>query len=202
MICNDSMIEWTPLRVPRARLPWWVAVLAAAVPLVQGCATDPATEDEPSGELVISLTQPGPHGDLYKLANATFDISLAAGKAITVDGNDPTLIVTLPPGLASVALRDGWSLQKSVDGGKTFQSVPALLGSPNPSSVRILANQPGFLRFDFLIRQTSGTLQITLGWSPIPASSPAASSSIPRPATWRATRCRRTGAWTSRCSSS
>jgi hypothetical protein len=41
--------------------------------------------------------------------------------------------------------------------------VSALLGSPNPNTLRILANQPAFVEFAFLIRQTNGTLAITLG---------------------------------------
>src|SRR5678815_50720 len=70
MICSDSMIGIS-VRTGRVR-PWIVAaLLAAAVPLAQGCATDRAgggaTEEGPTGELVISLTQPGPHGEIYHL---------------------------------------------------------------------------------------------------------------------------------------
>lgn len=162
MICNDSMTGWTHIRTGSARLSWIAAaVLVAAVPLAPGCATDPATE-EPTGELNLSLTQPGPHGEIYQLTNATFDISNAQGTT-TVDGSGPLLSVSLPPGVASVFLRDGWTLEKSTDGGVTFQPVSALLGSLNPSPVRILADQTNPMRFDFLIRETSGTLQISLG---------------------------------------
>ena len=46
--------------------------------------------------------------------------------------------------------------------------MSALLGSINPGNVRILANQPAFVRFDFLIRETNGMLQISLGVIPDP----------------------------------
>jgi hypothetical protein len=169
MICNESTTGSTPVRATSARLPWLAAAaLAAAFPLAEGCVTqgaaDPAGQDGPTGELVLSLTQSGPHGEIYQLTNATFDITLVdTGAVTTLDGNGPTLSVSLPPGRISVRLHDGWILEKSVDNGATFQPVSALLGSLNPSGARILANQPEFLRFDFLIRQTSGSLQISFG---------------------------------------
>lgn len=173
MICNESMTGWNQVRTG-VRLPWLVAAaLAAAIPLAQGCATqgagEPAGNDEPTGELVLSLTQSGPHGEIYQLTNATFEIaSLDTGAVTTVDGSPPVLSVPLSPGRISVLLRDGWALEKSVDNGGTFQPVSALLGSKNPSGARILANQPEFLRFDFLVRETTGTLQISLGVVPDP----------------------------------
>ncbi len=168
MICSESRTGWTHIRTGGARRSWIAAaVLAAALPLAQGCAApgagDPGSgEQEPTGELVISLTQPGPHGEIYQLSNATFDISNAQG-TFSIDGSGPQLSVPMPPGVASIFLRDGWTLGKSTDGGVTFQPVSALLGTFNPAGVRVLANQPAFVRFDFLIRQTNGTLQVSLG---------------------------------------
>ncbi|HEX8109050.1 MAG TPA: hypothetical protein VF516_15060 [Kofleriaceae bacterium] len=164
------MTGWTHVRAGSARLSWIAAaVLAATLPLAQGCATqgagDPASgEEEPTGEMVLSLTQPGPHGEIYQLTNANFDISNAQG-TFTINGNgfSSQLSVPMPPGVASIFLRDGWTLGKSTDGGVTFQPVSALLGSFNPIGVRVLANQPAFVRFDFLIRQTNGNLQLSFG---------------------------------------
>jgi hypothetical protein len=65
-------------------------------------------------------------------------------------------------------LRDGWELDKSVDGGATFSPVGALLGSFNPNTLRVLANQPAIMEFVFLIRDTNGTLEIKLGVVPTP----------------------------------
>lgn len=170
MMGSESMIESNHVRAHCTRRSWIAAaVLAAALPVVQACATDPGAgsgPQGPTGELVISLTQPGPHGELYHLANAVFQIvHTDDGTTIFVDGSgsDAQATVSLPAGIANITLLEGWSLEKSTDGGVTFQPVPALLGSPNPNGVRILANQPAFMEFAFLIRQTSGTLAITLG---------------------------------------
>ncbi|HEY6177445.1 MAG TPA: hypothetical protein VIX73_23470 [Kofleriaceae bacterium] len=145
-------------------LSFVAAVALAAAPLAAGCAeATPALE---TGDLLVQLTQPGPHGEIYHLGNATFDIvNLESGTTTTVDGGgvDAQVNVSLPPGLANVTLRDGWTLEKSTDGGATFAPVSALLGSPNPNVIRVLANQLAFMEFAFLIRQTNGTLGITLG---------------------------------------
>jgi hypothetical protein len=148
----------------RARLAIVAAAALAAAPLT-GCATEPAGAHD-TGELAMQLTQPGPHGEIYHLASATFDVlHLESNVTTTVAGGDssPQVTVVQPPGLVSVTLRDGWRLEKSVDGGATFQPVSALLGSPNPGFVRILANQPSFIEFAFVIRQVNGTLGIRLG---------------------------------------
>ncbi|HEX3477309.1 MAG TPA: hypothetical protein VHT91_19940 [Kofleriaceae bacterium] len=169
MICNESTSGSTPVRATRALRSWIAAaVVAAALPLAQGCATDHATAppEGPTGELVIALTQPGPHGEIYHLANATFEIvHTDDGVTTFVDGSgfDGPATVSLPPGIVDVTLLDGWSLEKSTDGGISFQRVDALLGSSQTNALRILANQPAFVEFAFLIRQTNGMLAITLG---------------------------------------
>jgi hypothetical protein len=150
----------------RVSLSLVAAALAAAASLAAGCATEPPGTPEDTGELVVSLTQPGPHGEIYHLANAFFQVvhnDNGATTFVDASGFDAQATVSLPPGISTITLFDGWSLEKSVDGGITFQPVSALLGSPNPSVVRILANQPSFVEFAFLIRQTNGTLAITLG---------------------------------------
>lgn len=142
------------------------AALLAAVPLAQGCATDPGPGESPdTGELVMQLVQPGPHGDIFHLRDATFDITDGTGRTTTVtdSGLGAQVRVTLPPGIASVQLRDGWTLERSTDGGTTFQPVGALLGSLNPNVVRVLANSLVFVEFDFVIRNATGTLALTLG---------------------------------------
>jgi hypothetical protein len=138
------------------------ALLAISAPLAAGCATD--AEQPATGELVFPLTQAGSHGELYRLTNAMFDITGAnGGQTVDGSGNQHEVSVTLAPGNFSVALRDGWSLEVSTDGGTSYAAVSALLGSPNPNAFRVLANQPVIASFDFLIRNTSGDLEITLG---------------------------------------
>jgi len=135
----------------------------------QGCAAGGASDvpdDElPTGQVVLQLVQPGPHGEIFHLDNAIFDVRDASGAVTTVDGSgmEAQVVMSLPPGIANVTLRDGWTLERSVNAGVTFTPVGALLGSPNPSAVRVLANQPVFVGFDFLVRDSNGTLAITLG---------------------------------------
>src|SRR5262245_17503249 len=144
----------------------FVAAAALAVaPFASGCATGAAPEPE-TGDLIVSLTQPGPHGEIYHIAIPPFAIdSITNVTTSVVDGSsfDAQLNVSVAPGLVNVSLLDGWSLEKSIDGGATFQPVSALLGSPNPNIVRILANQLVFMEFAFVIRTSNGTLGITLG---------------------------------------
>jgi hypothetical protein len=168
MSLNESMCS-ASAHVRTARMAMSViatVLLAAAVPFAQGCATTAAPDDPETGELLLQLVQPGPGGEVYHLANATFDItSFVTGAVTTVDGSgfEPQVVVSLPPGLIDVELRDGWMLEKSVDGGTTFQPVSALLGTPNPNVVRVLANSLVFVQFDFIIRQTNGSTAISLG---------------------------------------
>jgi hypothetical protein len=162
-ICSDTS---TRARTGTAtRMALSIAALLAAMPLAQGCATDRTLGEDNTGELVMQLVQPGPHGELFHLASATFDIVDATGHTTTVtdSGFGAQVRVTLPPGIASVQLRDGWTLEKSTDGGSTFQPVGALLGSLNPNVVRVLANSLAFVEFDFVIRSATGTLALTLG---------------------------------------
>jgi hypothetical protein len=146
-----------------------VVVMLSLAPLVQGCATaapaDAPDDELPTGELVLQLVQPGPHGEIFHLNNAIFDVTSASGALTTVDGSgfEPQITLSIEPGIASIQLRDGWTLERSVDGGVTFTPVSALLGSLNPNIVRVLANQPSFVGFDFLVRNSNGTLAITLG---------------------------------------
>jgi len=174
MTLHES-INPTPRHLRRARpgvtrrLPSLAAaVVFALAPLAAGCAAN--LEDPASGQLTLPLLQAGPDGALYRLGNATFDVTGSGGFLETVDGsgNQAAVAVALPPGLFSVALRDGWVLEKSSDAGATFQPVNALLGSPNPAGFRMLANQPVIIEFDFLVRDTAGTLEVKLGVVPKP----------------------------------
>lgn len=149
-----------------ARIPMSIlaaALLAVSAPLAAGCATN--AEEPATGQLVLPLVQSGPHGELFRLSHATFDIFGNDGSFQSVDGGTAqnAVAVSLAPGVFTVQLEDGWVLEKSVDGGSNFLPVSALLGSPNPSGLRVLANQPVILEFDFLVRNTDGTLMIKLG---------------------------------------
>jgi hypothetical protein len=165
MIPNESIHRAG--RIPMSLVA--AALFAISAPLAAGCTTD--TQEEPTGQLVFPLLQPGPEGALYRLNNAIFDITSTTTRVTTtVDGSgaQSEVAVSLAPGLYSVLLRDGWELDKSTDGGNTFAPVGALLGSFNPDVLRVLANQPAIVEFDFLIRNINGTLEIKLGVTPSP----------------------------------
>jgi hypothetical protein len=154
----------------RSTLPFaarLLAVMALAAPLAAGCTTEPAAEQDPStGQIVMPLIQSGSHGELYHLANATFDVTgTTNGVVRTVEGSgsDSEIDLEVPPGVYLIQLRDGWTLEKSIDGGATFEPVSALLGSSNPQNLRVLANQPLTVEFDFVIRSATGTLKLMLG---------------------------------------
>jgi hypothetical protein len=149
----------------------FAAVLAGAAIALSGCAAAGDADEPATAQLVLPLVQPGSAGELYHLANATFDITaLNSSFAATVDGSgsESSLAVALPPGLFTVQLRDGWTLEKSVDGGASFAPVSALLGTTNPSTARALAGQPVIVEFGFVIRNADSTAQITLGVEPHP----------------------------------
>jgi hypothetical protein len=153
---SDSIRSSRGLRLP-------LSVLAALALAVPGCATE-ASHDGPTGTLVLPLVQAGADGEVFRLTNAVFDITGGDGTfSETVTSTvDPELDVTMPPGIAQVLLHDGWTLERSTDGGVTFAPVSALLASFNPGVARVLANAPSSLEFAFVVRDTTGTLQIKL----------------------------------------
>ena len=147
------------------------AALAVTLPLATSCVAPAAMEQPATAQVVIPLVQSGSHGELYHLGNATFDVlGTTSGFTATIDasGLEREVSIAVPPGLINVGLRDGWVLERSFDGGNSFEPVSALLGSPNPNTARALANQPTLLSFDFLIRGVDSTLQIRLGVVPEP----------------------------------
>jgi hypothetical protein len=141
----------------------FVTALALAVaPLGVGCMSSDHS-DHDVGTLDIPLQQAGGGGSIYHLA-ASFDITGPAGTQ-TVDGNtfDPSVSVTLPPGITRIKLDDGWTLTKSTDGGVSFQPVSALLATQNPQTIRVLADFAQTVEFDFIVRDASGTVNVTFG---------------------------------------
>jgi hypothetical protein len=140
-----------------------LSILAALALAAPGCATE-AAHDGPTGTLVLPLVQAGVDGEVFRLTNAVFDITGGDGtfnETITAT-LETELDITMPPGIVEVFLHDGWTLERSTDGGATFAPVSALLASFNPGAARVLANSPSSLEFAFIVRDTSGTLQIKL----------------------------------------
>lgn len=159
-----------PVMQSRSRISTLFILSLSLALAAAGCA---ASSEEPAptgeGELSIPLTSTAPDGTIYRLANATFEISGPSGLTI-LDGNPavPSVSVELPPGLVSILLRPSWTLTRSTDGGVTFTAVNALLGTANPLSARVLADTAQSFAFDFLVRNPNGTIAIRFGVDPSP----------------------------------
>jgi hypothetical protein len=129
-----------------------------------GCAEDQSVP-ESGNSLHIPLSQPGPDGmSTYYLRGATFEITDDGGTDLLVDGggDDPTVIVSLDPGLYEVRLLDGWHMERVI-AGQPPENVPALLASHNPVVVLVQAQAPAFAGFQFLLGTTEGPLSISFG---------------------------------------
>jgi hypothetical protein len=145
--------------VVRLALSLATCALAAA-----GCATasDSGTDGE-VGTVVIPLQQGGADGALYHLS-AQFQIDGPAGTQIVdATGGDPSVTLILPPGLNAITVLDGWTLERSIDGGASFTPVSAVLGTQNPAAIRVLANFSDTLVFEFIVRQATGSVTISFG---------------------------------------
>jgi hypothetical protein len=139
--------------------------MRTSIALFLATAAAACTGNRATSSIDIPLTQTGGDGNVYHLT-ATFTIAEATGAIVTVDGSttDPTVTVNdLPPGTTSLSLAAGWTLARSTDAGATFQPVDAILASPNPSTVRVLANQPSSVELDFIVRDPNGSLTVQLG---------------------------------------
>jgi hypothetical protein len=140
-----------------------LSTLATAAPLVGACDA-PAEPTATTGSLSLPLVQSGTDGSLYELANATFEITAADG-VHTLDGSvgSPAVSIVLPPGIATVHLLDGWELRRTLPGQSIPETVPALLGTANPTVLRVLANQSSTVSFGFIVRSVDGTVNVTFG---------------------------------------
>ena len=145
--------------VLRIALSIATCALAAA-----GCASASGTDaDGEVGTVVIPLQQTASDGALYHLS-AQFQIDGPSGTQIVdATGGDPSVTLILPPGINTVTLLDGWTLERSFDGGASFAPVSAVLGTQNPFGVRVLANFSDTVVFQFIVRQATGSLTISFG---------------------------------------
>jgi hypothetical protein len=143
--------------------------LLAMLAVVAAACVAPSDDHPAEGRVSIPLTSTGDDGMIYRLANATFELTGPGGTQV-VNGNAdvPSVTVELPPGLTSVLLRPGWMLSRSNDGGGSFTPVSALLGSANPLTLRVLADTSTNLSFEFLVRNPNGMLTVRFGVTATP----------------------------------
>jgi hypothetical protein len=146
--------------------PTAVILLALLLPPA-GCS-HPGAAEATLSDVQIALVQAGDDGALYRLAQASFDIYNAERELLfTVDANsdEPSVTVTLNPGIHYVQLNDGWLLERSDDGGVTYVDEAAVLASLNPAGIRVVPNREVSVSFTFLVRRVTGDLAIGFGAS-------------------------------------
>jgi hypothetical protein len=138
-----------------------LSTFALASCLVAGCTDAPL--DANATAISLPLIQPGPSGTVYRLS-ASFDITAPDGSVRHLDatGDDPSVVVTVTPGINTIRLLDGWTLSRSSDG-VTFTPAPAVLASLNPVNLRIAPNRNITFAFDFIVRNATTELHLTFG---------------------------------------
>lgn len=125
-----------------------------------GCSSAP--EDSPTGDLSVGLTASSPQGNLYRLRDATFQISSIEGPVAAISSEtDPdaeTIDVSVAPGFYEIRLLPGWRLERADPGGDV--PVAARLISPSVVFVEVEsgATVPVIFRFE-----TDGTVISTGG---------------------------------------
>jgi hypothetical protein len=139
-----------------------VSTLAIAA---SACAVDDA---EPTASIAIPLVQ-AVGDDIYRLANATFEVTGPDAAVQTIDGNVDAASVTIPvaPGGYTVRLLPGWTLEQLADDG-TATTLEALLGNQNPQAVHVFPDTALEVAFRFFVRTSTGSLTISLGVVPAP----------------------------------
>lgn len=141
--------------------------------LAASCAGDlESLELEGSLSLALSTVAGGIE---YRLRDSHFRLTGPVERELE-SGDEPNLLVTLPPGAYTLTLLDGYALTRESDA--TAQPVAARLVSQNPAQVVISAGQTARLTFRFeLLPQSpvgaadagadaSGTLAIDLAVQP------------------------------------
>jgi hypothetical protein len=137
------------------------ALLACTVAPIAGCATHDEVPD--AGTVQLTIVRPNPDGSSYVLADASFEITSVYGtETYSANGAEP-LLVTLPPGRATVRLLDGWRLEKYGRGETLPEVLPAVLGTVNPVELRVLAGVTANVEYGFIVRTGTGDVAIDFG---------------------------------------
>ncbi len=130
----------------------WVLLLGfLGVPAAtSSCGTSSAHEDV-GGLLQMPLTAVSASGRLYRLRNATFDITGAQSTSLSSETNPAAqdLVTNLPPGSYSIQLRAGWRMERQSDAG--FLAVDAALTSSQAVMFLIMDHQITNVAFRFAV---------------------------------------------------
>jgi hypothetical protein len=126
--------------------------LLVGLALMTSCGSDQG-QDAEVGQLTLNLATISPGGVEYRLRGALF----------AIDGPDPADVssedwppdqarinVLLASGDYEVTLGGAWYLEHSANG-LPFTPIDAILTSPNPVSVRVIADEVAFATFAFQV---------------------------------------------------
>lgn len=118
-------------------------------------------EGAPLGRVELPMTSVAADGSVYRLRGVSLELLSAGGRrVVTADDDSATFSFSVEPGSVSAKLLDGWSLERSRDGGETFSAVGAVLASRNPAAVAVKPNASTVMTFEFLLRDPSGTVHV------------------------------------------
>jgi hypothetical protein len=166
------------------RLAFFAALLSIGAGL-GGCSAAPSapgrTLNENAGSVHVPLTTTGnvSHAQ-YKLGPASFLITGEPGGpfqplTVAADGAQSSLEVPLNPGVYSVTLEDGWTLQQGTpaagNAGTQWSPVTATLTTPNPQTFSVQQYQSTDVNFLFHLGLSAVNLGIGVdeGPPPVPA---------------------------------
>jgi hypothetical protein len=153
------------------------------VPLATTSCGTSAVHQDVGGSLRMPLTAVSASGRLYRLRNATFDITGTQSSSISseTDPGAQDLVATLPKGSYSIQLRDGWSMERQSDAG--FLAVDATLTSSSAVMFAINDAQVTNVAFRFAVAGDvvvvgNGTLDVGINVDEPDASSGAGGASL------------------------
>ena len=149
------------------------ALALAALTTGAGCALSEAGGDAggdgsaagdalATGRIEMPLVAIDEDGAVYRLDDISLQLTGSTGSSVFVAAATDATSLAAPahPGVVSVRLLQGWSMQRSLDGGASFSPIGAVVASLNPASVSVFANTSSALAFDFLVREASGTVNV------------------------------------------
>src|SRR5262245_1499812 len=131
-----------------------VASAFCVLAMCSGCASQPPDVE---GVLQLPLQATTAAGHVYRLKNATFQITGAAIRTLSSEASVPTatsVLANLPIGSYTIALQPGWTLAR-LDGAGTEQTVSAQLVSAGTMPFSIQSQQLTPVTFTF---ETDGTV--------------------------------------------
>lgn len=147
--------------------------VALATCFVLGAAACGQLGQEPEagayGTVQMALTAVGSDGDTYRIRSATLRLNGPTSATVDLEeafGDSPVFSATIDVGHYTIAMDDGWVLQR--DTGEGFVDVDATLISPNPTYLTITRDTLSvaaviFETVDAEIEFATGDLEVWLG---------------------------------------